>query len=107
MTDDFINSFRSEDDFDNDPEGDLPEWIGGVGPDDADDFDDEEDDFDQLRRKSARSGSTYDDMALDGDGSEGLSLNHLTPSQRVILAGLLFLDVLIIIVGLLLITGRI
>jgi hypothetical protein len=104
MTDDFISSFRSERDFDDEPEEDLPDWIGDVAPDEADAFADEEDNFDQLRRKSARTGSIYDDM--DDDNSEGLSLNHLSPSQRVILAGLLFLDVIVIIVGVLLISGR-
>jgi hypothetical protein len=103
MTDDFISSFRSERDFDDEPEGDLPDWIEETEPEGADIFD-EEDEFDQLRVKSARTGSTYDEMDLADEGrSEGLSLSHLTPPQRVILAVLLLLDVVVIVVGVLLI----
>jgi hypothetical protein len=106
MTDNFINDFRSERDFDDEPGDDLPDWIEGTSPDEADLFDDA-DEFDHLRAKSARSGSTYDEMDMDDGSNEGLSLSHLTPPQRVILAVLLLLDVAVIVVGVLLITGRI
>jgi hypothetical protein len=112
MTDDFISSFRSDRDFDDEPEEDLPEWVGGLGPDDVDDLDDfgerqvdfsdREDDFDQLRRKSARTGAAYDEMALEDDDNGNISLSHLTPPQRLVLAVLLLLNVIVITVGVLL-----
>jgi hypothetical protein len=111
MTDDFISSFRSDRDFDDEPEEDLPEWVGGLSPDEVDDLDDfgerevdfsdREDDFDQLRRKSARTGAAYDEMALEDDNGN-ISLSHLTPPQRLILAILLLLNVIVITVGVLL-----
>lgn len=108
MTDDFISSFRSERDFDDDPEEELPGWIDDFATDEDDAFGEDGDDFDQLRRKSARTGSAFDDMELDDDtASESISLSHLTPSQRVVLAVLLLLNVVVIVVGILLISGRI
>jgi hypothetical protein len=107
MTDDFISSFRSERDFDDDFDDDLPEWIGDTEPEDeAEAAFDEEDDFDQLRRKSARASATYDDIETDvDDEGEGISLSHLSPSQRLVLAVLLLLNVIVITVGILLFTG--
>jgi hypothetical protein len=109
MTDDFISSFRSDRDFDDEPEEDLPEWVGDLTPDELDDFgerqvdfSDRDDDFDQLRRKSARTGAAYDEMALEDDDSGNISLSHLTPPQRLILAILLLLNVIVITVGVLL-----
>jgi hypothetical protein len=109
MTDDFVSSFRSDRDFDDEPEEDLPEWVGDLTPDELDDFgerqvdfSDREDDFDQLRRKSARTGAAYDEMALEDDDSGNISLSHLTPPQRLVLAILLLLNVIVITVGVLL-----
>lgn len=105
MTDDFISSFRSERDFDDEPEEDLPEWIGDMDADDVDDFEagDGDDDFDQLRRKSARTGAAYDEMTLDDDGDGGgISLSQVSPPQRLILAILLLLNVIVITAGVLL-----
>jgi hypothetical protein len=109
MTDDFVSSFRSDREFDDEPEEDLPEWVGDLTPDELDDFgerqvdfSDGDDDFDQLRRKSARTGAAYDEMALEDDDSGNISLSHLRPPQRLILAILLLLNVIVIIVGVLL-----
>ncbi len=95
---------------------------------DADVFGDEQpaisdDDFDMenLRRQSARSGSTFDEMdttavddsnfddfdAGDDSGSgSGFSLGNFTPGQRLILAVLVLLDIVAILFGVLVITGR-
>lgn len=108
MTDDFISSFRSERNFDDDFDDDLPEWIGDTEPEDEVEAGfGEEDDFDQLRRKSARASATYDDIEMDDvdDEREGLSLSHLSPPQRLVLAVLLLLNVIVITVGILLFTG--
>jgi hypothetical protein len=104
MTDDFISSFRADDDFDDEPGEELPDWIGDTA-EGADEYGDEEDSFDRLRQKSARTGAAYDEMDLDDNENEGLSLSHLSPQQRAILAVLLVLNVIVIVVGVLLITG--
>ncbi|MCA9926326.1 MAG: hypothetical protein KC419_27010 [Anaerolineales bacterium] len=79
-------------------------------------FDDDLD-FDSLRRQSARSGSAFDDMETGGmedDGFEGVeseggsrfSLGNFTPGQRLILAILILLDIVAVLFGVLVITGR-
>ncbi|MCP4428000.1 MAG: hypothetical protein GY803_26235 [Chloroflexi bacterium] len=57
-----------------------------------------DDDFDQLRDKSARTDSTYDEMdtSLDDefdDGRTGFSLSVFTTPQKLILLALLLLDI--------------
>lgn len=75
-----------------------------------------EDEFDQLRHHSARAGSTYDDMELEHDqeedpfaenGRSPFSLGNFTPTQRLILALLVVLDILAIGFGVLVVLGRI
>ena len=94
-TDNFLSDFQ-DDDF----EDEVPDWMQ------ATDEDQEEDEFDQLRRKSARSGSTYSDMVPEEDGetnttSSSFSLSSFTPGQRLILAVLVLLNIVMASVGLL------
>lgn len=71
----------------------------------------EEDEFDRLRRKSARSETMDDDLALDEElparsGDSGFSLSNFSSTQRLVLAILVLLDILAIGFALLVITGR-
>ena len=80
-----------------------------------DEVEESEDEFDRLRRKSSRTGSMFDDMegddeAIAGDSSGSsfaFSLSNFSTSQRLILAVLLLLDVLVIGLGILIWMGRI
>lgn len=81
-----------------------------------------EDDFnmDNLRRQSARSGSTFEEMdttadddsfddfdvADEGESKSGFSLSNFTPGQRLILAILVLLDIVAVLFGVLVVTGR-
>jgi hypothetical protein len=60
-----------------------------------------DDEFDNLREKSTRTSTIYDDLEMEGEGSsgEGFSLSALTAQQRFILAFLLFLNVIACAVG--------
>lgn len=55
-----------------------------------------DEELENLREKSTRTSSIYDDLEVEGGGSdgEGFSFSALTPSQRLILAFLLFLNVI-------------
>lgn len=71
------------------------------------DFDDE---FDQLRDKSARSESTYDEMdtSLDdefSDSGSGFSFGMFSTSQKLVLLALLMLDLVAVAFGVLLLVG--
>ena len=71
-----------------------------------------DDDLDQLRDKTTRTSSTYDEMDmslddLDSGGQLDFSLSHFTTSQRLILLALLMLDIVAIGFGLLILLGRI
>ena len=78
-------------------------------------FEEEDDTFDQLRQRSARSGSAFDEemewVDDDEDNSGGrrstMSLGNFTPGQRVILALLFVLDIVMVLIGFLIMTGRI
>jgi len=74
-------------------------------------------DFDSLRRQSARSGSTFDEMEMGGmeeggfeeiesGGGSRFSLGNFTPGQRLILAILVLLDIVAVLFGVLVVTGR-
>ena len=103
MQDDFFDDLDlddEEDDFEA-----TPDWMAF----DNDDLDepDEGDQFDMLRQKSARAGSAFDDMAEEdpfgsNQGSSSFSLAGLTSSQRMILAVLVLLNVVVIGVALVL-----
>jgi hypothetical protein len=60
-----------------------------------------DEELDNLREKSTRTSTIYDDLEVEGGGSssEGFSLESLTPQQRLILAFLLFLNVIACAVG--------
>ncbi len=51
-----------------------------------------DEELDSLREKSTRASSVYDDLEGEGDSSGGI-LSKYSPSQRLILALLLFLDI--------------
>lgn len=62
--------------------------------DSFDDFD-EVDELDRLREKSARTSSSFDEMEESGSGIMGW-FNRLTPVQKLIIAVLVLVDVIII-----------
>ena len=55
-----------------------------------------DEELENLREKSARTSTIYDDIEVDGDStsSDEFSLSALTPQQRFILAFLLFINVI-------------
>jgi hypothetical protein len=55
-----------------------------------------DEELENLREKSARTSTIYDDIEVDGGGtsSGGFSLSALTPQQQFILAFLLFINVI-------------
>lgn len=53
-------------------------------------------DFEHLREKSVRSSSVYEDMdGLEGSGGGGI-LSQFSPIQRLILAVLVLLDIIVV-----------
>ncbi len=86
-----------------------------------DDFDipdstsDDDFDIDGLRASTARAGSMFDEdmedvMDLDEvvpSGSSGFSLGNFTPGQKLLLAILLVVDIILVGVGVLVITNTI
>ena len=71
-----------------------------------------DDEFDQLRRKTTRTGSTYDEMdtSVDSefsDDSSGFSFSMFTTSQKLVLLALLLLDIVAVGFGFLVLLGRI
>ena len=102
--DDDFSAFR-EDLFSDDPGEPLVE--------DLPPLDDMEDEFDQLRRKSARGESLDDDLDSDeaffseeSSGGSGFAWSNFTPGQRLILALLVLLNIIMGTVGLLVVTGN-
>lgn len=100
MTDDFS-------DFQDDTFDDTPDWLLD-GDDDGlstggEAVVSEEDEFEQLRRKSARTGSMYDDMdggeAVQASSSSSFSWSSFSSGQRLVLALLIVLDILAIAFG--------
>ena len=72
--------------------------------DDSFDFEDE---FDRLRQKTTRTSAAYDDMEfeeLEEEGGEGF-FGQISPQQRLILALLLLLDIIVIAIGALVVVG--
>lgn len=98
--DDFEDLRDDDFGFDDDFASDLPE----------DDAFDESDQFDQLRETSARSETLYNEMDDDtfdegGSSGGGFSLSDFSPGQKLILAVLVVLNVLMLGFGLLVILG--
>ena len=91
------NSFDDLEFNDEDEEvEETPDWMAF---EEEPEGDEEVDEFDVLRQKSARAGSAFDDISEEDpfrDSSSSFSLQDLTSSQRMILAVLLLLNVLVI-----------
>ena len=66
-----------------------------------------EEEFERLREKSARTSVVYDDLDVDADEdvSEGGFFSQITPRQRLVLALLALLDVIVIAIGVLVVLG--
>lgn len=64
-----------------------------------------DEDLDTLREQSTRASSVYDDLEGDDEGSSQSVLGGFTPQQRLILALLIFLDVIALACAVLLIAG--
>ncbi len=92
-----VSSFRDSN-F-GDEEG--PDWVqdlefgsdSGLGEGTGDD------EFEALRQRSARAGAVYEEMELDEEAAGAkpgrFSLNQFTPGQRLILALLVLLNVIV------------
>jgi hypothetical protein len=97
MTDDF-SDFR-DDTFD-----DSPDWLldeGGAS-------EEMDDGFEQLRQKSTRTGSMYDDMESSEEvrtSSSSFSWSSFSSGQRLVLALLIVLDILAVAFGVMVIAN--
>jgi hypothetical protein len=81
--------------------------------DDLPAVDDIDDEFEHLRRKSARGESLDDDLDSDdaffseeSSGGSGFAWRNFTPGQRLTLALLVLLNIIIGTIGLLVVTGN-
>ncbi len=112
MADDFISDFRDSN-F-GDEEG--PDWVqdlelgseSGSTSDSSLGESGEFDEFEELRQRSARAGTVYEDMDFEEDAStkgSSFSLNQFTPGQRMVLAVLVLLNVIVGGVAILALTG--
>lgn len=63
-----------------------------------------EDEFEQLRQKSMRTSASFEEVDDLSPSSSGV-LSQFNPTQRLILAGLLLVDIVVIGIVLLVITG--
>ncbi|MFT5195279.1 MAG: hypothetical protein ACI9EW_002058 [Cellvibrionaceae bacterium] len=72
----------------------------------VEEFDDYDDEFEGLRAKSARRAAAYESVDVIDREQMGI-LDRFTPTQKMILAVFLVVDVIIIGFVLLVITGRI
>ncbi len=104
------NDFSS---FSDDAFDENPDWLAD------DDFTSSQpvieggdDEFDQLRRKSARTGSMQDDMeaaepAAEATTNKAFAWSSFTPGQRLVLALLVVLDIIAIAFGVMVLTGAV
>ncbi|MCZ7667654.1 MAG: hypothetical protein M5U34_10765 [Chloroflexi bacterium] len=99
-------------DFQDDTFDDTPDWLLDGDEDDHDTVQavvSDEDEFEQLRRKSARTGSMYDDMDGEADiqasSSSSFSWSSFSSGQRLVLALLIVLDILAIAFGVMVFTN--
>ncbi len=79
-----------------------PDWVqdlefgseSGLGADSGD-----YDEFEELRQRSARAGTVYEEMEVDEEAADSrasrFSLNQFTPGQRLLLALLVLLNVIV------------
>ncbi|MCB9009520.1 MAG: hypothetical protein H6656_19515 [Ardenticatenaceae bacterium] len=103
-SDDDFSAFR-EDLFSDEEGASLVEDLPPIG-----DIDDE---FEHLRRKSARGGSLDDDLdsedalfSEESSGGSGFAWRNFTPGQRLTLALLVLLNIVMGTIGLLVVTGN-
>ncbi len=103
--------------FDDDAFDDSPDWL--LDDDDetavvtTTDGGGDDDQFDQLRRKSARNESLYDEMetvpvtqsAAPARSGSSFAWSSFTPGQRLLLALLVLVDIVVILVLVLILTG--
>lgn len=116
---DFRNDF--DNDFDNNVDDDFASFREDLFSDEENralaeempPIDDIEDEFDQLRRKTARGESLDDDLASEdtffseeSSSGGGFAWRDFTPGQRLTLALLVLLNIVMATVGLLVITGN-
>ena len=106
MSNDF-NSF-SDDAFDETPDSLMDNDLSNVEP--AETFEGRDDEFDQLRRKSARTGSMQDEMETTGTATTtrsggSFAWSSFTPGQRLLLALLVILDIVAIAFGVMVVVG--
>ena len=107
--------------FDDNLDDDFPAFSDDLFSEDesvslADDMpaiDDIDDEFDQLRRKTARGESLDDDLANDdaffseeSSSGSGFAWRNFSPGQRLTLALLVLLNIVIGTIGLLVVTGN-
>ena len=107
MSDEFSN-------FDDDSFDETPDWLLDDDADnvlaepDASLIMGDDDEFEQLRQKSVRSGSMYEDMDAEeaqSSGDSSFSWSNFSSGQRLVLALLVVLDILAIGFGVMVITG--
>lgn len=108
MTDDF-SSF-SDDAFDDTPDWLLDDDVDTAAP--AEFADTGDDEFDQLRRKSARTGSMQEEMDVEEEAASqssggSFSWSSFSAGQRLVLALLVVLDIIAIAFGVMVLTGNI
>ncbi len=116
---DFRDNF--DDDIDNNLDDDFSAFREDLFSDEegtslADDLpavDDIDDEFDQLRRKTARGESLDDDLDSDdaffseeSSSGSGFAWRNFTPGQRLTLALLVLLNIVMGTIGLLVVTGN-
>lgn len=104
MSDDFSN-------FNDDSFDDTPDWLLD-GEDEAPTSNvpgSDDDEFEQLRQKSTRSGSMYDEMETDGSTNAGsrssFAWSSFSSGQRLVLALLIVVDILAIGFGVMVVAG--
>ncbi len=82
----------------------LPEWLEEASSDDGS----VDDEFDRLRERTALASEMYEEMEeMPAKSSSGGFFSRLTPGQRFIISILILLNVIVIIIGFLVLTGRI
>ena len=82
----------------------MPEWLEEASGDDGS----ADDEFDRLRERTALASEMYEEMEeMPAKSSSDGFFSRLTPGQRFIISILILLNVIVIIIAFLVITGRI
>ncbi|MCA9941709.1 MAG: hypothetical protein KC418_23880 [Anaerolineales bacterium] len=98
MADEF--DFLKDENAGNEP---LPDWLEEASESEDGEMEDE---FDRLRERTALASEMYEEMEEPATPRSGGFFSNLTPGQRLIISLLILLNVIIIIVGFLVVTGR-